>query len=290
MSRASRVKASIIFKSVCHDAARRFGLVSGQIGENTGGAKRDVSELDRSAAVFDAYLRYGGEICGRRILEIGAGDNILVALRFLAAGATQVVCFDRFQPLRDTPFHQDLYRRLRDRLSPDEARKLDASSDKIRHYNGHRFERAPDLLPPASFDWIVSNAVLEEIHDLDRAFAAMDRLLAPGGRLVHKIDLSDYGLFSKHADLFHPLEFLTLPDAVYRSMTEASGQPNRRLIDYYRNKMAELRYDAKVDVVATYAESPEKIRPRLAPQFRSLTSEDLAVRGIYLAAKKPICS
>ena len=91
MSRAARLKASIVLKSICHDAGRRLRLVSGQIGENTGGAKRDLSELERSAAVFEAYVRYGGDVCGRRILEIGSGDNILVALRFIAAGAKQVL-------------------------------------------------------------------------------------------------------------------------------------------------------------------------------------------------------
>src|SRR5947209_4632108 len=107
------MKCSIVAKSVAHDAARRFGLLSGQIGDNTGGAKQDWSELDRSAGIVDTYQRYAGEgAAGKRILEIGPGDNLLVARRLVAAGAAQVVCFDRFQPLRSTPFHQELYRRL----------------------------------------------------------------------------------------------------------------------------------------------------------------------------------
>src|SRR5438876_5844187 len=142
---AARLKASIVLKSLCHDAARRFGLVSGQIGENTGGPTRKLAELERSADVFDAYIRYGGACAGLRILEIGTGDNLLVPLRFVAAGAAQVACLDRFLPLRNTPFHRDLYGRFRERLSPDELRNVDAEADlsngvklsggKIRHYH-----------------------------------------------------------------------------------------------------------------------------------------------------------
>ena len=63
-------------------------------------------------------------------------------LRFIAAGAKQVACFDRFQPLKNTPFHHELYRCLREQLSPHELRKLDSANGNILHYRGSPFERA----------------------------------------------------------------------------------------------------------------------------------------------------
>jgi len=43
----------------------------------------------------------------------------------------------------------------------------------------------------------------QEVWEIDRAFQGLDQLLAPGGCLLQKIDLRDYGLFS--ANGFHPL-------------------------------------------------------------------------------------
>jgi hypothetical protein len=155
---------------------------------------------------------------------------------------------------------------------------------------------------------IVSNAVLMEVYDADTAFAALDRLLKPGGRMVHVIDLRDYTMFPKHG--FHPLEFLTIPDAIHRNMAESIGQPNRRLVDYYRNTMTSLGYDATIYITwITGASKPlpvfktsikhgedygddavamvRAIRPRLLERYRTLPDEDLLTGGILLVAQKP---
>src|SRR5215216_5629422 len=52
--------------------------------------------------VGDDYLKYAGVtddyLVGKNILEIGPGDNLGVALYFLAKGAETVTCIDRFNP------------------------------------------------------------------------------------------------------------------------------------------------------------------------------------------------
>src|SRR5690242_10683653 len=54
---------------------------------------------------FDDYLRYGGltpeALAGKRVFELGFGDNIGVALKFLAAGAARAVCLDKFYSTRN---------------------------------------------------------------------------------------------------------------------------------------------------------------------------------------------
>jgi hypothetical protein len=139
-------------------------------------------------------------------------------------------------------------------------------------------------------------------------FAALDHLLKPGGRQVHVIDLRDYGMFSKYG--FHPLEFLTIPDGIYRYMVEASGQPNRRLLNYYREKMAALGYHAAIyrtwvlggtsrlpeyrtdlrygrDYSAESLQMLQSIRPRLLTRYRQLSDDDLLTQSILLVARKP---
>ena len=156
---------------------------------------------------------------------------------------------------------------------------------------------------------IVSNAVMEEIYDPMPVFLAQDELLRPGGIMVHRIDLRDYGMFSKYG--YHPLEFLTVPDWIYRRMVEGSGQPNRRLIDYYRETGARMGYETEIyaaKVVGSEADLPEprrelrpgidysgqqlkliaEIRPRLLERYRKLPDADLVVQSIVFVARKPL--
>src|SRR5262249_42780094 len=182
----------------------------------------------------------------------GPGDNLGVAMKLLVAGASQVVSLDRFYAHRNPQQQEQIYRELRGRLSEDEQQvfdsfvKLDGGVDidaqRLRYIPGIEIESSVDVLAPGSFDFIVSRAVLEHVRDPDAAFAAMDQLLAPGGRMLHKIDFRDHGIFSDAGH--HELTIYALPDAIHRLMANDSGKPNRRLSDYYRRKMAELGYRA----------------------------------------------
>src|SRR5438093_1215019 len=106
-------------------AARR-----GRTGANSGTTHRDFS-LERSLAYIDAvfseYVRYSGRsreaLQGIRVLEVGPGDNYGVALRFLAAGAAEVTCIDRFRPWRDPGKEARIYRGLLDSLPPAERQR-----------------------------------------------------------------------------------------------------------------------------------------------------------------------
>ena len=156
--------------------------------------------------------------------------------------------------------------------------------------------------------------MLQEVYEIDRAIAGIDRLVAPGGLMMHKIDLRDYGMFSSIG--FHPREFLTVSDAFYHRMAYDTDKPNRRMLDYYRAKMKELGYThdayctsiidldgyralqeeiiphkltltAGADYDTAHTEAVARIRPRLAPRFRSLTDEELLAAGVFLVARKP---
>lgn len=273
---------------------------------------------------FGDYLRYGRisleEVRGKRILVVGPGDNLGVGLLFVTHGAGQVTCLDRYEPFRD-PDHLDLvYSALRETLAAEERKRFDLA---LRSFPGASFgdqgallgyitgvgvEECADRFPPRYFDLIFSRAVLEHLYDPDLAFAAMDRVLAPGGRMAHKIDLRDHEMFSAGGK--SPLTFLTFPRWLWNGMTLHSGKPNRRLFPYYDGKMRELGYEYVLfithifgregdlaphppalrrgtDYDDSHVAAVRKIRRRLAREFRNYTEEELLISGIFLSARKP---
>jgi len=322
---AKHWKYFLVATNVYQELLRRAHLVSTQVDEPYTSAKdesqiaADLQAIDSTFAMYQQYLGDGSAaIAGKHVLEIGPGNTIGVALRFAAAGASHVTLVDKFVPLQISPYHQALYTALRNRLSPDQQVRFDDAVDlsggvalnpKMLSYEyGRGIEEVSRTLPPESIDVIVSNAVLEEVYALDEALDALDRVWRRGGYQIHKIDLRDYGMFSNHG--FHPLEFLTISDGLYRYMSESTGAPNRHLIDYYRDKMIALGYHADIYVTwllggsselrpaqlaraGAFAPAPavaagiEAIRPRLLERYRSLSTEELAIQGILLVACRP---
>ncbi len=271
--------------------------------------------------VFDDYLKYSGisvdTLRAKRILEIGPGDNFGVALKFLIAGAKQVVCLDKNFSKCDWEQECKIYMALREHLNDSERQIFDGvinlnegfeiDSTKLLYIHGIGIEEAEKIFEPESFDFIVSRAVVEELYDPDAAFSVMNALLVPGGYMLHKIDFRDYGIFSSSGH--HPLTFLTIPDSMYSLMTSDSGKPNRRLINYYYRKMAVLGYDSKIlitqivgseDKILPHKETVvfgvdyydstialiNRIRPHLQAEFKDMLDEELMISGIFLIARK----
>ncbi len=281
------------------------------------GTTRAPETLDQIDAAYRDYVFYGNlseeNIAGGRVLELGAG-HFGLALQFLAAGAAEVVALGSCAAEPD----QALYQAMRDRAWGRPRQNIEAAVSlsggvctnpaRLRRIERVAVEAADRVLPGRAFHLILSRGALGAVRDLDRAFLAMDRLLAPAGRMLHKIDLGDGGLFSVRG--LNPLEFLTISEPVYRLLNGCGRWPNRRRIDYYRRKLRELGYfagllvtaiagvdgevlphkptiEAGEDYFAGTQELVRSIRPRLARPFRHLSDEDLAITGIFLVAQKP---
>jgi hypothetical protein len=326
---ARRSKTAIVAQKIYANRKMKRRFASGDIETIHGSAhqtKTIAESLSYIEEEFNDYLRYADlqtqDLRGKRVLELGFGDNVGVALKILASGATQVVCLDKFYSKRDQKQQQEIYQALRDTLKEDAKQRFDQAidlqsgieinSDRLKCINGMPLEVAAAALSSERqlFDLIISRAVLEEIYEPDAVFSAMDGLLSPGGYMLHKIDLSDYGMFRSAG--MNPLTFLTISERVYRLMASDSGIPNRRPMSYYQGKMEELGYEAKIlitDVIdrngkgdlhphkekielgVDYTESTlayvDQIRPQLRGAFRELPSEELIVAGIFLIARKP---
>jgi len=323
---ARRSKTLIIAAKIYQNWQMRRRFASGVIETEHGSSHRSKSLIESLSYIeeqFADYLRYSGltpdELQGKKILELGFGDNVGVALKFLAAGADRVVGVDKFYSSRNPEHEREIYLALRERINERERERFDEAIDlregvkfnetRLRVINGLDLEQAATMLTDEGilFDIIVSRAVIEEIFEPGQVFNAADRVLAPGGLSIHKIDLSDYGIFADGG--MHPLTFLTIPDWVYRRMATDSGIPNRKLIGYYKKEMNELGYSARFLVTGIVGRAPlvphqeqvelgsdyttdtlklvEEIRPRLCSQFRDLKDEELMINGIFLVARKP---
>jgi SAM-dependent methyltransferase len=301
------------------DVRRMLGRRDGPMG-----ATHQRFDVDGSVAyvnaVFDDYLRYGSltpaDLEGARVLELGPGDNLGVALRFVAAGVARMVAADRFIPFRDLEQERRVYESLIAGLSQEERERVASvlagsgtsfDSIPLEFHQELPIEDAPGVLGEEEFDLIVSRAVLEHVHDLDTAFESMKRLLVPGGRMIHKVDLEDHGLFTGGGQ--NPLTFLTIPDRVYRWMGEESaGLPNRRMMGWYESKLAELGFEAEFLVTVLAGSDVEvdphvpqeqavagaptdlvsEVRPKLLERYRSLPDEELIVAGFMVIARKPM--
>jgi len=269
-------------------------------------AAASVSDgLDYVERVFDDYLLYGG-ITGFHgdVCEIGPGDSFAVALRILGSGANRVVTVDRFYSRRDNEFQTQLYQALASRHDLNRLFDGIPSEETMRGVEYHAGEPAESYFAKTGerFNFIISRAVLEHLYDPIGALTDMQKCLSAAGRIIHRIDLRDHGMFEAH----NPLTFLTIPEIIYRRMVRNSGRPNRKLLPTYRNWLErtavngsikitrlagvkdeihpmtwdEIAPDIRGKALATVAE----IRPRLTEEFRHWADEDLAVSGIVLEA------
>jgi SAM-dependent methyltransferase len=273
--------------------------------------------VDYVVRVFRDYLEMGGlsvaDLAGKSVLEVGPGDNLGVAALFAAAGASRVVCLDRFDPSRDESRNRDVYKRLttfeRAPAGLSFARVFDAAGDLapgvVEYRTDVPIERARDSFPAGSFDLIVSRAVLEHVFDVDTAWASMDALLAPGGRMLHKVDFRNHGFYGT----LHPLGFLMVPEPLWSMVSSPDPTLNRRRMASYERLAEKSGYDYRVGITHLASGGDEFVPPRfewtegreytaqdlgfvravrhrLAEPFISMDDRELLVNGIFLAARK----
>lgn len=300
-------------------------LAADRVRTDVAGSTHRASDPSEAAAyigrVFDDYLSYGGltheELDGARVLELGPGDSLGVALRFIAAGARRVQCVERHRVWKDPAHQAAIYERVLAGLPGAERSRASAAvalngqgvsfdPDRIELIEGPGAENLSELVPASSLDLIVSRAVLEYVPAIERSLRQQARLLAPGGVMAHKIDLRDHGLFTGAGH--HPLTFLEVPERLYAAMSTRTGLPNRWRGSEYRRVLESEGLEVEMLIThvtgspeelipheAALSESQhgssfelvERTRPDLAQRFRGLPGNDLAALGVFLIARSP---
>ena len=290
-------------------ARRRLGRIESESG-STHRAVAIENSLTYVEEVFNDYLTYGGlDRLSGTAAEVGPGDNAGVALLLRWAGFQTVDLVDRFRSRRSPDQQKLIYQALARRHQPDSL----AGSWDDEHFPGitwHLGSSAEDFFAQYAqegqpgYDLIVSRATLEHLYDPLGAIRSMTSCLKRGGRMVHKVDFRDHGMFTPaHSEL----TFLRFPTVLYREMTRRSGRPNRVLLHHYRDLAEELGRSGRLEVTilvtslvgqgevtphVPFAALPpaslqravaevDSERRRFAREFANVSSEDLAVSGIF---------
>lgn len=291
------------------------------------GATHKSLDTDNSVSyiktVFQDYIEYGTltkvTIKDKTILEIGPGDNFGVALLFLIYGAKKVYLLDKFYSERDQVQQLKIYKKLRETLSDKEKLIFDScmtlsetdfkiNTEKLEYIYGYGIEESKKIFQTNSIDIIVSRAVIQEISATKKAFKVMNSLLKNGGMMLHKIDLRDYGMFTKAKN--HQLGNLMYPSWMYKAMTNHSGLPNRKRISHYKSLLDNLNLKSTLFITHIFGNDEkeflphkknidynidynndnliyiEQIRSKLANEFKILPVEDLLISGIFVIATK----
>lgn len=258
---------------ICGELGRRSDEAMPLAPPLNGRGERSTSRADRVHSV-----------AGLRLLELGPGRHFGTPLILHAFGA-RVAVLDKYLADWDEVYHPRFYRFLREAVGAKWPRRDWSSLDRIINAADHLREiiaqDRTDLAEPpsgyadASFDVIVSNAVLEHVGDVPKTAAEMARLTAPGGINIHQVDFRD------HRDFSRPLEFLTMPDDAYRRLFDEMMNGNGNRVrheamgeDFRRSGFEVRRFDANIWAPAEHL---AEVRPRLQPRFAALSDAQLAV-------------
>ena len=280
-----------IFKNFYYGLRHQFHLGTDNIDGVIHLHKGVEESLAYVADVFEDYFRFSGiekqAFEGTHVLEIGPGDSLGVALMMVGLGVKQVVCVDRFLTYRDPNKERALTAALvgaappvaKERMS----RCLDSDyrivGDVIRYMSDVPFEMAAEKLGEIRFDYIISRAVLEHVYDIDKTYACCRRLIRSGGRMIHKVDLSNHSSIE-----LYPLQFLTYTERLWWLMSSNISRVNRCRCSQHRVALEKNRFAIEKFALTKILglSQVQSVRPKLRSPFREMTDEDLSILGFFV--------
>lgn len=298
------VLASEIAKNVVMSSSTATRLRSRWRGGRTTGRLDVGASVDRIDAALRFY-RESIELVGLEglrwsqngvVLEVGPGSNAGVVLHLLGSGARRAYLVDRFHDLQARPHEREIYEAVLDgyQLDPSQrAELLTEAMSPLDPENGRvRFVHQPleDLMLSEPVDLIVSHYVLQHLVDLSVAFSSMAQALAPGGIMVHLVDVATLGPLNPQGR--RPLALLEHSPTFWRWLSRNRALTSQaRLSDYRRAAEASGLELLDVRVLKRASnEAQAAARPRLHPAFQNRSDEDLAPLHFGLVARKTAMS
>ncbi len=214
----------------------------------------------------------------KTILKIGPGKTLGVAALFVLNGADMVISIDRFNCLQknDKTTVKNICEKNNGSYSE--------ICRKINYIPRVKIEEIGEVFKKGKFDMIISNAVLEHVGDLERAFKSMSQIIKPGGTIVHEVDLACHNRFAG----VHPLAFLTFSNKRWERMGSNLGQPNRFRYSHYLTFLKNSGFSIEsCEVVKRVSFSQiGTIRNSLDDKFANRSDDDLSVSVFRFSAKK----
>ena len=252
------------------------------------GNDRIDAVVDYSFATVDKMRSWASsaDVRGRRILELGPGDNLCVGLILLGLGARSYDAVD-INPLAAGEHHA-LYGRLFERMA-EEGLSVVRAKSALRQLNRGplRYHVLDDFdlrrLAGHTFDHVWSQAAFEHFTDPVRTIGQLDSLLAPTAELGVEIDLMTHTRALRIQD---PLNIYRVPEGLYRALRFA-GIPNRYRTAQYRDAFEASGWrNVTVERVASVPLAElERVGPWLAAPFRG-DDNDMADLVVVIRARR----
>lgn len=249
-----------------------------------------VSRIRRLLGKYRRVAAYV-PVDGMKVMDFGCGPHNSLGLgaAFYLNGARETISTD----LRDIADRERsalaLYDMLADYLvnherwhwgcvSLTEMMRRADSFDRRALRNGHLKKGLADVpcrhivgdgwMKERDIDVIVSQSVLEHVHDLDEIMAAMSQVMRPGGVMMHRIDMRDHRRRVWGDEGIGQWYFLTSDDSHSRSHC------NRIRVSGFDAVFARHGFEV-IDFAAREAAPPVDLRQMLLRQFADLSERDL---------------
>jgi len=137
------------------------------------------------------------------------------------------------------------------------------------------------VIAEASVDMVFSQAVLEHVDDLEKAYEKQHHWLKPNGFVSHQIDFKCHGLAKEWNGHWSYTNFAWKIIKGNRPYS-LNRQPHSVHIELLRKNNFRILCDLKT-------ENREGIRrEQLAPEFRNISSDDLVCSGSFIQAVKAV--
>jgi SAM-dependent methyltransferase len=225
------------------------------------------------------------EIEGAQVCEVGCGDCLASADMLLGLGALHVDLIETL-PILVNPTQKDVLERCAEaRDLPNKNEVLDGRGE----IDKTRISITPKYLEDVEgnerYRLMLSYDVLEHVEDVGGFFHNCHRLLLPGGRMIHKIDLSGHGFLE---DPLPPLDFQTYSDWLYGLMYSKYRRATRRLQGEYIDLMRSAGFMIEEVGILRAADIDyvERLRPQLRKPIREKQVEELKFLDWYVTARK----
>ncbi len=199
-------------------------------------------------ASLDLLLKHAGDLNGRSVCEIGAGDYLTSGLSILAAGASKYGVIDRFPGDYFGETAKFWYTEIEknwDRYYADIAWGLDASN--FPENAGSELELIGDPLETAQtkhkYDIVCSFQVGEHISDINAFAEIHNRILYEGGIGLHRVDFGPHDVWFWYRD---PGTFLRFSDKIWNMTGSNRGVPNRKRHHEFRDAFERANLDVEV--------------------------------------------
>jgi hypothetical protein len=215
-----------------------------------------------------------------RVLEFGAGPNLLSALLLSEAGATEVVTYD-IDRIATVEQVNDMIRQLRASLGGAWPEVVDLGDDLVRKYRV-RYCAPGDArdtgLPPGSVDLVCSTSTLEHIPaaDISAILKECRRIASANALYSFIIDYHDH--YATADPSISRVNFYRYSDAVWKLFNPPNHYQNRlRHADF-----VSLFRRENLEAIEARAVIREVDLGRVHPHFHNYTPEDLmALNGLF---------